>query len=59
MNNLQKAKTESTNSFINKKNLEKMKQSRNYINSASRNNYNIIDFSRSNTKYGVITRWLI
>ena len=54
MNNQQKEKNELTNSLIKKKKLEKMKQSRNYINSISRNNNNTFNISRSNLKYSVI-----
>ena len=59
MNNQQKEKNELTNSLIKKKNLEKMKQSRNYINSTSSNNNNTFNISRSNAKYSIIRKWVI
>ena len=59
MNNIQNKKSKLTNSLTKQKNLEKMKQERNHINSISSNNNNTIDISRSNTKYCIRTKWII
>ena len=59
MNNIQNKKSKLSNSLTKQKNLEKMKQERNHINSISSNNNNTIDISRGNTEYCIRTKWTI